>query len=254
LEFDLDFKKIEYAGFRSWPAADQKELNGVVLRSSNGFTKRANSANMLEFQSEHHNELVNNCEQYFFDKSLPCIFRIPSFVDNASLDTYLEQSGYQSIDRSLVLYRELSPSSFHYVKLIEKNPEEWIDSYSQISGIDAATQKLHLEMLNRISDKTLMAVLIEDDIEIACGLGVLSDNLFGLFDVGTLKPYRNQGYAAKLLNGMLSWAVSHGATQSYLQVVANNAPAISLYRKLGYQDCYEYWYRIKQYENARGAM
>ncbi len=63
-------------------------------------------------------------------------------------------------------------------------------------------------------------------------LGVLSDNLFGLFDVGTLKPYRNQGYAAKLLNGMLSWAASHGATQSYLQVVANNAPAISLYRKL----------------------
>ncbi len=39
----------------------------------------------------------------------------------------------------------------------KKGPEEWIDSYSQVSGIDAATQKLHLEMLNRISDKTLMA-------------------------------------------------------------------------------------------------
>lgn len=100
-------------------------------------------------------------------------------------------------------------------------------------------------MLARIQDKTLMAVLVEDGVEIACGLGVLNKGLFGLFDIGTLSAKRNQGYGAKLLNGMLSWAVQNGATDSYLQVVADNAPAISLYRKLGFQDCYEYWYRIK---------
>jgi len=250
---ELIYTDIEYAGFRAWPASDQREFDGVVLRSSNGFTKRANSANAIRPLTSDLKGLVNRCEEYFFDQSLPSIFRIPSFVDCGNLDKYLEGNGYQAKDRSLVLYRKLDSSDFTDCELAIKNSADWIASYSDISGLDAVSQKLHLEMLTRIQDKTLMAVLIEDGVEIACGLGVLNDGLFGLFDIGTLRHCRNKGYAAKLLNGMLSWAMMNGATHSYLQVVADNAPAIRLYRKLGFQDCYEYWYRIKNYKAALGV-
>lgn len=80
-----------------------------------------------------------------------------------------------------------------------------------------------------------MAVLVEDEVEVACGLGVISNGYFGLFDLVTEKSARNRGYATKLLNGMLNWAVANGATKAYLQVVADNQAAVSIYQKLGYQ-------------------
>ena len=40
----MEYLDIEHAGFRSWPAKEQIESEGVILRSSDGFTKRANSA------------------------------------------------------------------------------------------------------------------------------------------------------------------------------------------------------------------
>jgi GNAT superfamily N-acetyltransferase len=241
----LNFTDLEYAGFRAWPALNQQEVDGFVLRSSQGFTKRANSANLVRPLMSCHKELVGRCEKHFFDQSLPSIFRIPSFIESAGLDEYLDQNSYQAKDRSLVLHRKIESFYFTPCELAVKNGVDWISSDSGISGINATSQKLHLDMLARIEDETLMAVLVEDGVEIACGLGVLNGGLFGLFDIGTLSAKRNQGYGTRLLNGMLSWAVLNGATDAYLQVVADNAPAISLYRKLGFQDCYEYWYRIK---------
>ena len=42
---------------------------------------------------------------------------------------------------------------------------------------------------------------------------------------------------------ILSEAQQMGATGSYLQVVAGNAPAERLYDKVGYREAYRYWYR-----------
>ena len=119
-----------------------------------------------------------------------------------------------------------------------------MESYCQISETGISSHEAHLEILKRIKDKVLMAVLVVDEVEIACGVGVISNGYFGLFDLATEKSAGNMGYGTRLLNGMLGWAKTNGATKAYLQVVADNQPAISLYRKLGYQPCYEYWYRI----------
>jgi hypothetical protein len=43
---------------------------------------------------------------------------------------------------------------------------------------------------------------------------------------------------------MLDWARSVGATSAYLQLVAANFPAISIYRRFGLTGGYRYHYRI----------
>jgi len=245
----MNFKELEYAGFRAWPAFEESEADGVVLRYSHGHTKRANSANILLQQKGDYETLVCRCEKYFNDKGLPCVFRLPSFCNNQQLDSYLEAVGYKSIDRSLILYRSLEGSSFDGVEFTVKNSTDWMESFCQICELDISSHEAHLKILERIKDKTLMAVLVENEVEVACAVGVISNGNFGLFDLATKKSHRNMGYGTKLLNGMLGWAMTNGATKAYLQVVANNQPAISLYEKLGYHTCYEYWYRIGSADN-----
>jgi len=241
----MNFKEIEYAGFRSWPAFEQSETDGLVFRFSHGYTKRANSVNVLSQKNGDYSAIVAQCENYFGSKQLPSVFRIPSFCDNQKFDQHLEDLDYKFLDHTLVLSRPLEHSTFDSVGIVVKSSDDWMASFCRMNATNISDHQAHLEILKRIKDDVLMAVLVEDEVEVACGLGVVSNGYFGLFDLVTEKTARNRGYGTKLINGMLSWAVANDATKAYLQVVADNQPAISLYKKLGYQPCYEYWYRIK---------
>lgn len=51
---------------------------------------------------------------------------------------------------------------------------------------------------------------------------------------------RQNGLGTALLRALAAWAVSEGATQAYLQVVHDNAPAIALYERLGFKSHHTY--------------
>ncbi|WP_245997120.1 GNAT family N-acetyltransferase [Brevibacillus invocatus] len=80
---------------------------------------------------------------------------------------------------------------------------------------------------------------------VACGLGVLDSGYIGLYDIVTDSRCRKQGFGEQLVLHLLQWGRDNGAEISYLQVIADNRPALGLYAKLGYQEVYRYWYRIK---------
>ncbi len=41
-----------------------------------------------------------------------------------------------------------------------------------------------------------------------------------------------------------------GATKAYLQVMTSNNVAVNFYKKLGFKECYQYWYRILNLEDV----
>ena len=71
----------------------------------------------------------------------------------------------------------------------------------------------------------------------------VEDDLVGVFDVVTAPDARRRGYATLACASLLSWAWQHGAQAAYLQVSADNAPAIASYRKFGFATVYTYHYR-----------
>ena len=253
-ETPIDFVALEHAAFRAWPALQQAEHQGVVLRFANGYTKRANSANVLEPPQGDLEPWLAHYQAAFKAQNLPCIFRLPTVCEQQLLDDFLATKGFRLVDRSQVLFKPLLPNELQSswpefkitapLQLQEKTHEQWIASYCAINEVALADHQTHLDMLKRIEDKTLMLVLTDGEQELACGLGVLSGQYFGLFDIATKKSARNQGFANQLISAMLAWAVQQGANYSYLQVVADNQAAIRLYKKLGYQHGYDYWYRI----------
>lgn len=108
--------------------------------------------------------------------------------------------------------------------------------------MNKATMK---QMLSLIIPKTCYISLYENDVVVACGLGVLERGYLGIFDIVTDSRHRNRGFGEQIMVNLLKWGKENGAQHAYLQVLLNNAPALRLYSKLGFQENYRYWYGLK---------
>jgi GNAT superfamily N-acetyltransferase len=56
----------------------------------------------------------------------------------------------------------------------------------------------------------------------------------GLSAVRVTDGHRRKGHARELCSALLAWAAEQGARNCYVQVLADNAPAIALYEQLGF--------------------
>jgi len=236
---------IEHASYYSWPALEQIDNGGWILRFANGYTKRANSVNVLSAETDHMTQRIIQCEEAYHSRNLPCIFRLLSFNDNADVIAILDQREYDRRDHSLVLIQDLRDKVFASSQPTFLTCEEWLPIYCRLGEKELPNHATHMEMLKKINHKTLFAVLQKDHKDLSCALGVLCNEYFGLFDMVTHPDYRNQGHGAELITSMLTWAKQQGAVTAYLQVVSDNIPGVRLYNKLGYKPGYEYFYKVQ---------
>jgi ribosomal protein S18 acetylase RimI-like enzyme len=86
---------------------------------------------------------------------------------------------------------------------------------------------------------------VEEKETISCGLGVLQDKYFALYDIVTAANSRNRGFGKQVVLNLLNWGKEKGARTVYLHAMLNNEPALRLYSQLGFKEIYRYWYRIK---------
>jgi hypothetical protein len=172
------------------------------------------------------------------------IFRITPFAP-ADLDSILEARGYERIDTTLVLHLDLSQSARTPSEHVcETSLDGWLPIYCRLKLSSLEEHQTHREILETIPGRCCYASLVVSGEAVACALGVLEDEFFGLFDVVTAAEHRRKGYGTQLISSMLGWAQENGARHAYLGVVELNSPARCLYDKLGFQDVYRYWYRV----------
>jgi N-acetylglutamate synthase-like GNAT family acetyltransferase len=82
---------------------------------------------------------------------------------------------------------------------------------------------------------------------VAAGLAVVERGNVGLFDIVVDPGVRNRGLGRRLCTSLLAWARTwHAAHIAYLAVMQDNAPARSLYARLGFGEVYTYWYRQRR--------
>ncbi|WP_199620015.1 GNAT family N-acetyltransferase [Paenibacillus alkalitolerans] len=72
----------------------------------------------------------------------------------------------------------------------------------------------------------------------------------GIFNVVIDPVHRRKGAAQQLMRILAEWAASNGANEMYLQVVCANAPAVSLYRKLGFHAISKHHYRVLKHDTG----
>lgn len=121
------------------------------------------------------------------------------------------------------------------------------DHFCRLNSVSGQFRETMTQMLLNIRAHTAFIRLSVDGLVVACGLGVVERQIIGLHDIITDPAYRGRGLAEQMILHLPHWGKSQGAVSSYLQVVAENAPARRLYAKLGYTDAYSYWYRVKKF-------
>jgi ribosomal protein S18 acetylase RimI-like enzyme len=127
----------------------------------------------------------------------------------------------------------------------EEPAQPWLEDYMRMNRVSASNGAVLAGILANIAAKCCFVSLLEEDQTAACGLGVLEDQYVGLFDIVTDPDRRGRGLGTALILSILAWAKEQGAQKAYLQVMLENEPALRLYARLGFEEIYKYWYRIK---------
>lgn len=123
--------------------------------------------------------------------------------------------------------------------------DAWLDAFLALENYDKSLKACYKGICDRISKTKGFVKLIRDNQIIAVGTAIVEGEWAGFLNVVVSEKERGQGLSYYLLYALTAWSLEQGAVQQYLQVVASNTKAVSLYEKLGYQTKYRYHYRMK---------
>ena len=244
-------KVFEELSLNSWPSLQTMFFDGWVLRFANGFTKRSNSISPLFSSGLNPEEKIRYCENVYQNLGLDTVFKMTAAVYPGDLDEILEAKGYIIDSPTSVQILDLSDrhvSPFKRAILSNNFTEAWLSDFCRLVNLEEQHKSTLKKILNNIVPPTCFASLGEvgEKETISCGLGVLQDKYFGLYDIVTAANSRNRGFGNQVVLNLLNWGKEKGAGTVYLHVMLNNEPALRLYSQLGFKEIYRYWYRIKE--------
>lgn len=249
-------RSVEEASLNAWPAHQTLVKRGWLMRFAQGYTRRANSVNPVYWANGSVNQkelaaLVSACEAQYRQQGLPTIFKISPAAQPEGLEHFLAQRGYVQEAPTGVMVRPLIATPAHEQSSVTFTVEDalsdaWLERFAHLNQTPAHHRDPMQKLLGGILPKRGFATLWHGEQPVACGLGVVEEHLAGIFDIVTAEGHRGKGHGTQLLYHLLAWGKKQGASMAYLQVMDSNAPARNLYAKLGFNELYSYWYRVKR--------
>jgi len=241
--------RIEDAGLNASAPPQQRWLDGWLVRFSPGKAKRARCINAVAPGRMPTADKLALCRALYREAGLPLYFRMTPFSLPADLDATLEASALarQEDTRVMVrtrvddLPRSVLPRGHRLDRLGHHGFAELVGGFR---GSSLAERQAHGERLAQSPVSFEGFALVDPSgAPVACGQFAMEAELVGLYDVFTAPAFRGHGLARALCAELLGIARKQGSGVAYLQVDADNAPARSVYRSLGFIDGYRYHYR-----------
>lgn len=242
---ELDFlERLEEAALSAWTAPRQMVYDGWLLRFAEGYTKRANSVNVRYPSRLPLDEKIAYCEAVYTRHNLPAIFRLPEPFTSTEVLSALERHNYVKFDPTFVLGREITNEIeiMPGVEIQQLGTANWIRLRADLTDTPLNAWGVHQAILNVIVPEKVLVGLYAAGQPAACGMGVRDGELLGYFSIYTTSAARRRGYGRAVMDALTQWGVERGATYGYLQVEGDNEPALAMYEKMGFEQCYRYWY------------
>jgi ribosomal protein S18 acetylase RimI-like enzyme len=239
-------RRYEAAGFRAWPAAAVHYDGTWVVRLTAGHpAKRLNSVNPLDPGDTHQiPERIGRASRRFEAYGRPLTFRV-SPLSGSIIPAHLDAEGWSRFDESLVMRLPLAdaPVEDAMDQIPLRDISRFVSASLKVHDSDASLRPGLSEIIGAIQPEAGLFALERGDEPLATLICVHDGDLAGLFEIATDKAVRNQGHGRQLILSALKWARLRGAREAWLQVEADNQPALALYRALGFAEVYRYHYR-----------
>ena len=127
--------------------------------------------------------------------------------------------------------------------IFSTSPDEWLPVFFKVHEInDAHDQDVYTRMIEKILVDTIYCILLYDGKPAACSSVAIENGYALLQNVIVSSELRGHGLGKKVCSAILEKARETGAQYAYLQVVQTNTVAVNLYKKLGFEKIYSYWY------------
>lgn len=240
--------QIEDAGLNASAPPQQLWMDGWLVRLSPGRAKRARCINAVAPGRLPLADKLARAAVAFRDAGLPLVVRVTPFSQPAGFDDGLAALGLQRFDDTLVLAADLPAMDLTAALPADARCEpvsgnEFAAIVGALRGSPPEQQRAHAERLAASPVPYRGWVLRRHGEVLACGQSAREAGFVGLYDIFTAAAVRNQGLSRALCAALLRLAAAEGARTAYLQVDADNAAALAVYRRLGFGTGYGYHYR-----------
>ncbi len=247
-----DLEKLMAKG---WQALDRGGLGDWVLRASEGFTGRANSALVVGDPSLPLDKAIDFVEKWYSDRGRPTVFQLHGErgfvveelpVAAALLDRgYAVGGGRDDWQRVLImtgLSAAVPPLTEASVPVIAdaELKMDWLHAYAeQRSIVPGAT-----EAVLTGSDGQLFLSVNDPDSNriIAVARMAIHPGWAGVFGLWVHPDHRRKGLATTLVSAVAMVARENNMPAIYLQVSADNTDGVAFWEGLGFGVHHEYTY------------
>jgi ribosomal protein S18 acetylase RimI-like enzyme len=235
---------LEEMALNAVPALETRHFRGWAIRTAAGVTGRANSATALHPGACPVDEAASEVVARAGAAGVAPRFRITPLAPEGSA-ARLSALGWTAETPVLTQVADLPAGLAPEpgVELLPTSDAAWRRQYAVNAGRFGPAELDVLGRLHRmIPVPVAFARLVEDGRNAAIGFATAERGWASLHEIGVDPAFRRGGRAGRIVNALLGWAAGEGARRVWLQVSADNAPAIALYRRLGFETAFNYEY------------
>jgi ribosomal protein S18 acetylase RimI-like enzyme len=237
-----DVESIERATLAAVAPGRVEALPGWLLPMDHGTVGRAHAAVPMFHEPARIAPWREVAERYRAAACRP-VFRLPELAAWAGVRAELTAAGWSRVQPTQVQVAPLAGllgADTSACALDERPDAAWMAMFLG-EGLDPVDGASRSAALARAQNSRYASLRVDGETR-ACGMACFAQGWLSVHGMRTAAAHRGQGLATRLLAAMAQEARAHGIERVFLQVDASNAPALSLYRRLGFAEAWTYAY------------
>ncbi|QRM53407.1 GNAT family N-acetyltransferase [Sinorhizobium sp. BG8] len=240
-------RRLEAVGFRAWPAASVIYDGSWLIRLTAGHpSKRLNSVNPLDPADYGDIPIrLEKAAKRFSDYGRPLLVRQTPLTPK-QLVAHMDEAGWSTFGETIVMMADVTvtESADGVDHLPSRDVGRFVDARIRVCNEDPMLKPGLTEIINAIKPPAGLFIFEERNFgPVAVSLAVQDNDLAGILQLGVKAERQGQGIGTDILGASIRWAKIRGARRAWVQVEADNAAGLALYRKTGFREVYRYAYR-----------